>query len=242
MNVSLHNGDYMKISRTAVSVVTSLIALPALAATVETTHTGIPLDTQWKKSIYQYAETNVKHSAWGLAHSERDYQVSIELAKRENIMIDRDVIFAAAFLHDLGAIDPFKDKDIEHSIRSVELVEPILAESGFPMQKWPQVKAAILGHMYYAERPTENEAIVFHDADTLDFLGVIGITRLVSITERHRWAETLAGAFATLRQFKNEFPSKLVTESARQLAAQRIQEIEQFEVMLSQETFAGAAL
>lgn len=232
----------MKVIRAAAGVVAILFALPAIAVTIETTHTGIPLDTQWKKSIYQYAETNVKHSAWGLAHSERDYQISIDLAERENIIVDRDVIFAAAFLHDLGAIDPFKDKNIEHSIRSVELVEPILAESGFPMQKWPQVKAAILGHMYYAERPTENEAIVFHDADTLDFLGVIGITRLVSITERHRWAESLAGAFATLQQFKNEFPSKLVTESARQIAAQRIQEIEQFEIKLQQETFSGNAL
>lgn len=233
----------MNMTCKAACVLIGLMAMQyAVASKVETTRTGIALDTPWKKSIYQYAEENVKHSAWGLAHSERNYQVSIDLAARENIKIDADVIFAAAFLHDIGAIDPFRDKNIEHSIRSVAIAEPLLAADGFPMQKWPQVKAAILGHMYYAERPVVNEAIVFHDADALDFFGAIGVTRLISITERHRWAETLAGAFATLRQFTAEVPDKLVTETARQIAAQRIDEIKQFEIKLDHETYSAHAL
>lgn len=233
----------MNITNKAVSLIAVFLMMqPVAALTVEATRTGILLDTPWKKNIYQYAEENVKHSAWGLAHSERNYQVSIDLAARENIKIDTDVIFAAAFLHDIGAIDPFRDKNIEHSIRSVAIAEPLLAANGFPMQKWPQVKAAILGHMYYAERPVVDEAIVFHDADALDFFGAIGVTRLISITERHRWAETLAGAFATLHQFKKEIPEKLVTETARQIAAQRNLETEKFKTMLDSETFAARAL
>src|SRR3990167_1994427 len=93
------------------------------ASSIETTPTGIPLDAAWKQKIYQYAINNVKHSAWGLAHAERDYQLSHQLANQEGITIDSDIIFAAAFLHDLGGIVPFKKEGMEHSARSVELAE-----------------------------------------------------------------------------------------------------------------------
>lgn len=109
-------------------------------ALVETTKTGIPLNSEWKQKIYKYAEDHVKHSAWGIAHSERDYQVSITLADQEGIIIDTDIIFAAAFLHDIGAIEPFRRSDMEHSMRSIEIVEPLLESFGFPIQKWSKVK------------------------------------------------------------------------------------------------------
>jgi uncharacterized protein len=226
------------------NIVFSSLLAPALCAAqpMHTTPAGIPLDTEWKQKVYDYAQNNVKHSAWGIAHSERDYQVSVMLAKKENIKIDTDIIFAAAFLHDIGAIDPFKEKDVEHSLRSVAIVKPLLKSYGFPMAKWPKVKAAILGHMYYAEAPTNEEAIMLHDADVLDFLGMIGIVRLISVTERHTWAQNLAGAFATLYQFKMDLPGKLITNSAKQLAAERVAEMDQFFKLLDEETFNGKAL
>lgn len=74
------------------------------------------LDTEWKQKVYDYVLINVKHSAWGIAHSERDYKISIEFAEQEGVKIDTDVLFASAFLHDIGTIDPFKKPDVEHSI------------------------------------------------------------------------------------------------------------------------------
>lgn len=201
------------------------------------TPTGIPLDTEWKQKVYHFAQENVKHSAWGIAHSERNYQMSMILAEEEGIQVDKDILFATAFLHDIGAIDPYKKEEMEHSVRSVEIVEPLLASYGFPMQKWPKVKATILGHMYYADRPTVDEAIIFHDADVLDFLGTIGIVRIASITERHRWAQDLPGAFSTLYQFKNELPHSLITNAAKKIAEQRIVEMQESFNQLNQETF-----
>jgi uncharacterized protein len=220
------------------NIVLSSLLAPVLCAAqpANVTPTGIPLDTEWKQKIYHYAENNIKHSAWGLAHSERDYQVSIMLAKKEGIKIDTDILFAAAFLHDIGAIDPFKEQDVEHSLRSVTVIKPLLKSSGFPMKKWAKVKAAILGHMYYAEVPTAEEAIVLHDADVLDFLGMVGIVRLISVTERHSWAPNLAGTFTTLHQFKIDLPSKLITNSAKQMAAERLTEMDQFFKLLDKET------
>lgn len=220
----------------------SFVIFNTMTVYAKTTATGIPLDREWKQKIYAYAEKNVKHSAWGLAHSERDYLVSMSLAKQEGIKVDSDVIFAAAFLHDIGAIDPFAKKDIEHSILSAKIAEPILRSSGFPMQKWPKVKESILGHMYYANQPTVNEAIMLHDADTLDFLGIIGISRLISVTERDDWAPNLPGALKTLHQFETDLPKKLITNSAKKMAAQRIIEMDAFFSSLHNETLDGEAI
>lgn len=69
-----------------------------------TTESGIPLNAPWKRTIYDFAKTNLKHPAWGWAHSERDYQLALELARIEKLTVDQEILFAAAFLHDVGAI------------------------------------------------------------------------------------------------------------------------------------------
>src|SRR4051812_47073217 len=59
----------------------------------------IPLDTPWKIAIHNFAIAHLQHSAWGVAHSERDYLLSVELAEKDGLAVDRDVLFAAAYLH-----------------------------------------------------------------------------------------------------------------------------------------------
>jgi len=218
-----------------------LFSINALAFNM--TKTGIPLDTQWKQTLYAYAEQNVRHSIWGIAHSERNYQVAVELAERERLSVDRDVLFAAAFLHDIGAIEPFRVKGVEHATRSVQVAEPLLKSYGLPDTKIAKIREAILAHMYDADlSPKIAEAIVFHDADTLDFLGTIGLVRIVGLTDRHDWAPDLAGGIQTLEGWTLELPGKLVTKSARILAERRIKELKKIIASLRPYTFSGAAL
>ena len=73
------------------------------AFSFETTPTGISLDKEWKVLLNQYAKKSVVHQSWGYSHSERNYQNTVLLANSENIIIDLDVLFAAAFLHELSA-------------------------------------------------------------------------------------------------------------------------------------------
>ena len=40
------------------------------------TATGITVDSEWKRALYQFAKTNSVHPSWGIAHSERDYQLA----------------------------------------------------------------------------------------------------------------------------------------------------------------------
>jgi len=205
-----------------------LMMLP-FAAVAETTQGGIPLEVKWKHDLYDYAKANVKHSIWGLAHSERNYSLAIKLAEREKLAVDKDVLFAAAFLHDIGAIEPFRVQGLDHAKRSVQLMEPLLKSYGLDDKMIAKVRETILAHMYDAElTPHGNEAVVFHDADALDFLGDVGVVRIVGLTDHHAWAPNLVGALETLQGWERELPTKLFTHSAKEVSKQRIEEMNKF--------------
>ena len=100
-------------------------------AAAQQTPSGIPLDAPWKMVVYEFATSKLEHSAWGFQHSERDYQLALLLAESEGLLIDRDVLFAAAFLHDLGAFEPFAVAGAEHS-RSLQDSRLDSGANGFP--------------------------------------------------------------------------------------------------------------
>lgn len=203
---------------------------------------GIPLDTPWKIKVYEFAAANLQHSAWGLQHYERNYLMSEKLALAEAMKIDHDVLFAAAFLHDMGVFDPYEVPGAEHSKTAADNVETILANTGFPLAKIEAVKTVILAHMYYAAVPDDPTAQVHHDADTLDFLGTIGVTRILSLTTRHPWAEDLKTAVATLENFSEQLPPALITDAAKELSKTRIMEMKAFTTTILSESEDGKAL
>jgi uncharacterized protein len=232
--------------RSTLSLFISLFLLPVSLFTADTppTHTdsGIALDTPWKISIYQFSQTNLSHSAWGLAHCERNFLLANTLAREEKLTVDTDVLFAAAFLHDMGVFTPYQKEGVDHTERAAQVAGEVLKPAGFPMDKLPRVQEAMRSHMFYSEVGPSAEARVFHDADTLDFLGDLGVARILSITGRHRWAPTLPAGIATLEKFKQELPAKLVTAAAQKQATQRVAEMEQFLKTLKAQTQDGKAL
>lgn len=213
-------------------------------ALAQETHSpsGIALDSPWKQAVYQFAEVNLQHSAWGLEHYERNYLVATELAQRDSLSIDEEVLFAAAFLHDMGTFEPYVAACAEHSQTAVDNLATVLIDAGFPSEKIAAVNVAVLAHMYYAEVPNDATATVLHDADTLDFLGVIGVTRILSLTSRHPWARDLQTALATLENFSTQLPSTLQTDAAKELGRVRVAEMRELLSTLRQESFDGAAL
>jgi len=205
-------------------------------------HAGIALDSPWKQAIYQFAEEKLQHSAWGLEHYERNYLVATELALRASLTIDQEVLFAAAFLHDMGTFEPYAIAGAEHSQTAVDNLTTVLIDAGFPSEKIAAVNTAVLAHMYYAEVPNDTTAIVLHDADTLDFLGLIGVARILSLTSRHPWARDLKTALATLEGFSTQLPSTLRTDSAKEIGRTRVEEMLELLTTLRQESFDGTTL
>lgn len=219
------------------------LSITATANAVSQTATGIAVDTEWKQQVFTYAKANVKHPSWGIAHSERDYQVSLKLAEKEGFVIDGDVLFAASFLHDLGGIAPHDSPDVDHAVKSVELIEPLLTKWGFPMQKFAQVKEMILGHTYYGPKPESQQAQAFRDSDILDFLGAIGVARILAITqEPGRTDGTLTPTVNILKSFTKALPDKCSLQACKVMAEPRKKELDQFLLNLDTQSFGGTAL
>lgn len=210
---------------------------------VKTTATGILIDTSWKNAIYDFSLKNVRHPSWGITHSERNYQVTKLLAEKEKVDIDLDVLFAASFLHDLGGLKGYEVEGVDHAVRSAQLAEKLLSESGFPMEKWAAVKEIILGHTYYTAIPKDKTAQLFRDADVLDFLGTIGVARILAITQEEGTSDsTLNPTVGILKQFVGSMGTKCISETCKELARPRVAELKQFLKRLDVESFAGKAL
>lgn len=193
------------------------------------------MPANWKQKLITFAE-RFEHPAWGIAHFERVYDLSLWLAGEQKAVVDGDVLCAAAYLHDIGAFGPYRREGVDHAERSVQVVESILADLGFPREKMQGVKEVIGGHMFYEEPSSRTEAIIFHDADTLDFMGVIGITRVLSIVGLDDWTPDLRSAVELIRRFSLELPERLHTPLAREIGKKRQSEMEQFLASLSEQT------
>lgn len=206
------------------------------------TLSGIPLDTPWKAALYAFAQKNVVHASWGLPHAERNYHITLELALRSRVEVDIDVLFAASFLHDIGGLEGFEKKGVDHAVRSVEIAGPLLESVGFPMQKFTDVKDMILGHTYYGPRSQKIQSQFFREADILDFLGAIGVARLLAVTLEKNKAAPLISTVSVLEKFYRELPSQLLSAGAKDLGKTKIQSMGIYLNELKRETLGGRAL
>jgi uncharacterized protein len=224
----------------AVVLVFIIALLQPAQAQARTTVTGIPLDAPWKIAIYDLAKSHFKHPAWGWQHCERNYQIAMRLAHADGLKVDTDVLFAAAFLHDMAAFPPYEMKGVEHGDRAAITSVAVLRDAGFPMKKIAAVQAAERGHMYYSNPGKMPEAIVLHDADSLDFLGAIGAARMISLTGEK--TADFGDALGTLRSFLHDVPPRLITKTGRSIGAARATELRRLLDELASETFSGKAL
>lgn len=201
---------------------------------------GIPLDSPWKVRIYELAHSRFLHPAWGWQHSERDYLMAVRLAQGDGLHVDTDVLFAAAFLHDMAPFMPCKGPKMEHGECAARQAQAMLRGTGFPMGKLAAVQAAERGHMYYSDPGSDPNAIVLHDADSLDFLGDIGAARLIALTGAK--APSFAPAVKTLRKFLEDIPPRLITRTGRRIGAERAAELQSFLDRLQAESAGGSAM
>lgn len=172
----------------------------------------------WRVAVVEMATADLQHPSWGLRHSERNHALALALAEAEGLTIDDDVLMAAAYLHDWGGLEPFEVEGTPHQVRSVELAEPFLREAGFPMEKWPAVRDAILGHVPNGQ-PTTPEGIVLHDADLLDFMGAEGVARFFGAPSEE---PNLDQGLSYIEGFGLTLGDRLLTDAARRLSEPRL--------------------
>ena len=146
---------------------------------------------------------------------------------------DDDVVFAAAWLHDLGVFFGHRPENPEELARwdnvayAIAKTPAVLEEAGFPREKISAVVEAIRTHQP-AAHPATIEGTILRDADILEQLGAIGILRTVCKVGRDTRFTDFTSAVNSLRKALATLPSHIRLETTRNLAAPRIHMLETF--------------
>ncbi len=222
-----------------------LIALCFLSFSVlanQSTPTGIVLDKEWKVKLNEFAVKYVVHQSWGYPHAERNFHNTVKLAQAEKIEVDEDILMAAAFLHDVGGLPPYEMEGVDHGVRSAEVGIPLLQSWGFPEEKLELVKEIIVGHIYYGPIPANPVAKLFRDADILDFLGTIGISRILAANLELGSKPAIENSIITMTKLMEKLPQELASKTAKAEGKKRLREMELFLQTLKTYTFKGRAI
>ena len=168
----------------------------------------------WRETVRAFAEEHFRNPAWGYSHSRRDYRLARELAAADHVTLDDDVLYAAAFLHDMAAFAPWEKADVDHADEAAAIVDSVLKGTGFPMAKIDAVRGAIRTHMF-DRNPVGNEALYLHDADALDWLGAIGVARELALADPNGGKPTGPDVVRDLEQNLAQVPGRVLSPAGR---------------------------
>lgn len=164
-------------------------------------------------------------------HQPRLYALGKRLAQANPY--DDDVLFAAAWMHDLGVFighrpeEPQALAQWDHVAYVTAKCPAILKSLGFPEEKIGHVLEVIRTHMPSTE-PTCFEGVLLRDADILEQLGSIGALRTVSKIGRDTRFTQFSDALGLLQRNVKELPAQLKLPLARSLAEPRIAILQAF--------------
>ena len=175
------------------------------------------------------------------SHQARLYELTRIVGQAEGKPYDDDVVFAAAWLHDLGVFAGHRPDELEalkawdHVKYVIGKAPGLLGQFGFPADKIPGVLEAIRHHMPQ-DTPTSYEGVLLRDADILEQLGAVGILRTVSKVGRDTRFIYFSDALKVLAGNLEKLPGQLALAASRNLAESRIAMLSQFLASASVET------
>lgn len=184
----------------------------------------------WRKAVEKYIRAEAQ-PADKFGHQPRLHALAVQLG--EGMAFDDDILFAAAWMHDLGVFLGHRPQDPEQLARwnhvpyTIARARELLTAWGFPAEKLDGVAEAIRTHQPKDE-PHMPEAILLRDADILEQLGAVGALRAMVKVGRDTRYSTYSDILPVLRNALDRLPSQLRLESARRLAAPRIELLHTF--------------
>jgi HD domain len=221
-----------RVARIALSW-TACFALLVAAGTV----TAAPASqvTGWRATVSRLAQDHFKNPAWGYSHCLRDYELARALAAADYVHLDDDVLYAAAYLHDMAAFAPWEKAGVDHADQAAAIVDTVLKNTGFPMQKIDAVRGAIRTHMFERD-PVGPEALYLHDADALDWLGAIGIARIIGLVDPNGGKPSGPQVIPMLESNLAKVPQRVLSPGGKARVAERQDELQNFLRELRQQT------
>ena len=194
-------------------------------------------DSGWRGALAEYVRRNaLPVEKYG--HQPRLYALTLKVGA--GLAYDDDVVYAAAWLHDLGVFAGHRPEDLkelarwDHVAYAVDRVPAILAECGFAAAKVPAVLGCIRSHQPKNE-PVSVESTILRDADILEQLGAIGILRTVCKVGRDTRFATFSDAAASLQKAMDALPGQLRLGTSWALAEERMRVHREFLAALSDE-------
>lgn len=200
----------------------------ATAAAVEEAKT-------WRTATASFARTNFRTPDMGYAHLDRTYQLAVELAREDGVVLDDDVLYAAAMLHDIAEFKPWAKPGLDHSDVGADIAPKYLGKFGFPMEKVAAVQDAIRTHMYYRD-PVSDEARYLHDADALEGLGAVGVMRYTAMIDAEGKVANSVAVMKVVATNLKEIPGRLATPAGNRRMPERRDEMRAFMTSLAAQT------
>jgi len=194
--------------------------------------------TRWRESVISYIRAEAQ-PADKFGHQPRVYALACRIGA--GMYYDDDVLFAAAWMHDVGVFVHHRPSEPEllarwnHVPYTVSRARQLLAKWGFPTDKLEAVAEAIESHQSH-NVPKGMESLLLRDADILEQLGAVGAARTIVKVGRDTRYPTFSSVIPVLRKALDELPYKLQTESARLLAGPRVQFLNSFLTALEDES------
>jgi uncharacterized protein len=169
------------------------------------------------------------HPVWGYKHCLRVYALAEELALSEGVSHDPEILRIAALLHDIGLYKAYAMREApDHAKRSAAVAERILKDLDFPPQATRVVFDAVRHHPPGTPPGATTEAALLKDAVALDYLGAIGLSRILAMVGVEEDVPDIPAAIWHAESLRRQIPDLLVYESSREIARARIEEMDDF--------------
>jgi uncharacterized protein len=193
------------------------------------------MTSNWRTSVIEYIRAEATPvDKYG--HQPRLYALATEIGS--GMHYDDDILFAAAWMHDLGVFlghrpqDPGQLSRWDHVPYTIQRSRELLSKWGFPPQKLDGVAEAILHHQPKDE-PTTVEATLLRDADILEQLGAIGILRAAAKVGRDTRYPTFTSILPVLASAAEHLAEKTRLTQTKVIAQSRAEMLRSFLVAVS---------
>lgn len=181
-------------------------------------------DAYWRDAVIDYIRAEAL-PVDKFGHQPRLYALALDLG--EGMEYDDDVVFAAAWMHDLGVFLNHRPKDPEFLARwdhvpyTIAKTKELLIGWEFPAPKLNAVAETIRTHQAH-DHPTQVEGILLRDADILEQLGAMGALRALVKVGRDTRYPTFSSVLPLLHRAVDNLPGRLRLTKAKDLAVERV--------------------
>jgi uncharacterized protein len=170
------------------------------------------------------------HPIWGYTHCLRVLNLAEDLARTERVEYDPEILRLAALLHDVGLYKAYalREGDGGHAQRSAAVAARFLRDGDFPPRAARHVLDAIEHHPPGTPPGHSTEAALLKDAVALDYLGAIGLSRVLAMVGVDKDVPDLATAVRHAASLRRTLPDLLVYDASRRTSQLRAREMDDF--------------